>query len=149
MEVAYRYVIDKQDGKFELESDYPYKPVKETCMWSAAKAKGTVTGVIAIRLGDEEDLANKVEQYGSAAVAIDASHSSFQLYKHGIYDEPQCIAFMLDHGVGCVGWGIEGTMKYWIVKNSWGTEWGEDGYIRMLRKLNQCGIASMACVMLP
>ena len=84
---------------------------------------------------------------GPAAIAIDASHFSFQLYSQGIYDEPSCSPVMLDHGVGCVGYGTEGSTSYWIVRNSWGNGWGENGYIRMIKdKANQCGVATMATI---
>ena len=86
-----------------------------------------------------------VEQYGPVAVAIDASNWSFQLYSGGLYNEPSCSSYSLDHGVGCVGYGSDASERYWI-RNSWRKTWGEQGYIRMLWWDNQCGIASMATI---
>ena len=84
---------------------------------------------------------------GVASICIDASQTSFQLYAGGIYDEPSCSSFWVDHAVGCVGYGTEDGIDYWIVRNSWGSDWGEDGYIRMIRnKGDQCGEASTAVV---
>jgi cathepsin L len=149
MDAAYTYVISKQGGKFMPEDIYPYQPRQGPCKFDASKAIGSISKFINVVQGDEEDLATKVQQYGPAAVAIDASHWSFQLYKSGIYDEPQCSSSQLDHGVGCLGWGAEGAKKYWIVRNSWGLVWGEQGYMKMIWKNNQCGIATMSCIPIP
>ena len=52
--------------------------------------------------------------------AIDASHQSFELYRSGVYNEPDCSSKDLDHVVQIVGYGVEEESEYWIVKNSWG-----------------------------
>lgn len=78
------------------------------------------------------------------SVAIQANLTSFRFYKRGVYQDSNC-GTQLDHGVLIVGYGEENGNPYWIVKNSWSTEWGEDGYIKILRNYNQptgmCGIA--------
>ena len=91
--------------------------------------------------GSESGLLDVVSNVGPVAVAIDASRSSFQFYSSGIYNEPYCSSQYLDHGVLAVGYGD----GYWLVKNSWGTGWGQAGYIYMTRNgSNQCGIATQA-----
>ena len=144
MTEAYDYVLANQDGKFCLEDDYKYKAMDGTCQFDKYSHVGSISKYVNVVEGDEDDLAAKLEQNGPVAVAIDASNWSFQLYSSGIYDEPSCSSFSLDHAAGCVGFGSEDGTKYWIVRNSWGTSWGEQGYIRMIWKNNQCGIASMA-----
>ena len=146
MTEAYEYVVQHQNGQFNIESEYKYTAVDGSCKFNQYSKTGSVSKYIIVAEGDEDDLAAKIEQYGPAAVAIDASNWSFQLYVSGIYDEPACSSTNLDHGVGCVGFGKQDATKYWIVRNSWGTAWGEKGYIRMIWKNNQCGIATNAVI---
>ncbi|XP_043725951.1 vignain-like [Telopea speciosissima] len=81
------------------------------------------------------------------SVAIEASGNAFQFYSERVFTGP--CRTELDHGVAIVGYGttVDGT-KYWIVRNSWGAEWGEQGYIRMQRDVSAkeglCGIAMEA-----
>ena len=79
--------------------------------------------------------------HGSISVAVDASHKSFQFYHHGIYLEPGCgDDNNLNHGVLAVGYGP----SYWLVKNSWGKNWGENGFIKIKRGSNTCGIENVS-----
>ena len=144
---AYDYIIEKQDGYFNKGSDYPYTGHEMNCAYEPSKGVCHISSYIYAVQGDESDLQAKIAQYGPASVGIDASHLSFQLYSNGIYDEKKCLSTSINHGVGCVGYGTENNEKYWIVRNSWGKSWGENGYIRMTRgKENQCGIATLAVI---
>ena len=77
------------------------------------------------------------------AVAIEADQSVFQHYTGGVIDDPKC-GHQLDHAVLIVGYGTDSTsgQEYYIVKNSWGTGWGINGYALVVRGKNMCGIAS-------
>ncbi|KAJ0984363.1 hypothetical protein J5N97_002719 [Dioscorea zingiberensis] len=80
------------------------------------------------------------------SVAIEAFGPDFQLYTSGIYDGVCGIS--LDHAVTAIGYGTEAGEDYWLVKNSWGENWGEEGYVRIKRNTNpphgKCGIAMFA-----
>merc|ERR1712039_810566 len=89
-------------------------------------------------MGDEDALKAAVSKQ-PVSVAIEADKSAFQLYRSGVLDSSSC-GTKLDHGVLVVGYGTDGK-DYWKVKNSWGSSWGESGYIRMVRNKNQCGIS--------
>jgi len=143
MTQAMQYII--ANGGIDTESSYPYTAEDGTCSYSASNSGATLKNFKNVKQGDEGDLQKSVFQ-GPTSVAIDASQSSFQFYSSGVYNEPACSTSQLDHGVLAVGWGTDPTGgDYWIVKNSWGTGWGQNGYIWMSRnKSNQCGIATMA-----
>ncbi|XP_048583024.1 counting factor associated protein D isoform X2 [Nematostella vectensis] len=79
--------------------------------------------------------------YGPASIAINVNRKSLKFYSGGVYDDPQCPP-NTNHGVVVVGYGVEEGQPYWIVKNSWGKFWGEQGFIRISRKKNQCGVVS-------
>ncbi|CAF0930193.1 unnamed protein product [Rotaria sordida] len=143
MDQAFEYVIGV--GGIETEDSYPYEAIDKRCVFNTSKVVVKVCGFIDIRSKDEAALQQAVATIGPISVAIDASHSSFQLYKRGVYNEPACSQTQLDHGVLIIGYGIDSGKKYWLVKNSWSTSWGDHGYIKMTRnKNNQCGIATMA-----
>jgi len=104
----------------------------------------TITGYTDVDSGDETALKSAVAQQ-PVSVAIEADKSVFQLYSTGVLDSSAC-GTNLDHGVLLVGYGTDSDSgkDYWKVKNSWGTTWGESGYIRMARGSNMCGIATQA-----
>nr|QOV03092.1 cathepsin L3 [Mahanarva fimbriolata] len=144
MDNAFKYV--KYNHGIDTETSYPYHADDEKCHYNPKTSGATDRGFVDIPTGDEEKLMAAVATVGPVSVAIDASHESFQLYSEGVYYDPECSSEELDHGVLVVGYGTdENGQDYWIVKNSWGESWGEQGYIKMARNRdNNCGIATQA-----
>uniref|UniRef100_A0A672GRE0 Cathepsin 12 n=1 Tax=Salarias fasciatus TaxID=181472 RepID=A0A672GRE0_SALFA len=140
---AYDYVVS---NGLQATDTYPYTSVDtQPCYYDSRLAVAHIKDYRFIPKGDEQALADAVATVGPITVAVDADHSSFLFYSSGIYDEPNCNPNNLSHAVLLVGYGSEGGQDYWIIKNSWGTSWGEGGYMRMIRDgRNTCGIASYA-----
>jgi len=142
MNNAFDYIIANKG--IDSESSYPYEAKDAKCRFKSDSVAGTLTGYSNVASGDENALATAGVN-GPVSVAIDASQNSFQFYTSGVYYEPACSSSSLDHGVLMVGSGSDSGTEYWIVKNSWGTDWGQSGYIWMSRnKNNNCGIATAA-----
>ncbi|GMI86763.1 senescence-associated gene 12 [Hibiscus trionum] len=138
--------IQKNKG-LTTESNYPYTGVDGTCNANQeANHAATINGFQDVPANSEDALQKAVANQ-PVSVAIDASGFEFQFYSGGVFTG-SC-GTQLDHGVTVVGYGEDddGT-KYWLVKNSWGTSWGEQGYIRMQRDVDAneglCGIAMQA-----
>lgn len=144
MDTSFAYIRD--NNGVDTEESYPYEAVDGQCRFNPNTVGAVDSGFVDIPTGDEEALKAAVATVGPIAVGIDAGHSSFQFYHDGVYFEEQCSTNYLDHAVLAVGYGTEadGT-DYWIVKNSWGLSWGEDGYLKMSRnRNNNCGIATLS-----
>jgi C1A family cysteine protease len=137
MDDAFKYV--KAKG-LASEASYPYEEKDGHCKKEASVV--SITGYEDVKEGDEDALKAAVTK-GPVSVAIEADKSAFQSYKSGVLDSWFC-GKKLDHGVLVVGYGTdsESGKDYWKVKNSWGADWGEEGYIRMVQGKNMCGIAS-------
>jgi len=135
-----------KNGGLEKEEDYPYRARNMQCAFDENKIAATISDAKQIRRGDEQDLQSALASAGPVSVAIDASRQGFHFYHDGVYNDRSCSSYALDHGVLAVGYGTLDGDQYYIVKNSWGTTWGKEGYILMGRNNNNmCGIASMAC----
>ncbi|KAI4465798.1 cysteine protease family c1-related [Holotrichia oblita] len=140
---AFKYV--KANHGIDTEKSYPYEAEDDRCRYNSKNSGATDTGYKNIPSGNEKALQSAVATVGPVSVGIDASLPSFQFYSGGIYYEPECSTEEIDHGVLAVGYDSQGGHDYWIVKNSWGEDWGMQGYINMARnKENNCGIATMA-----
>lgn len=137
---AYNYIAANQG--INTDASYPYEALDQTCRYNSSNIGATDIGYYTIP-PNEATLMYYVENCGPISVAIDASLTSFHFYKSGIYYDSLCSS-NVNHGVLVVGYGTDvNGQDYWLVKNSWGTTWGENGYIRMARnKNNSCSIAT-------
>jgi C1A family cysteine protease len=137
MDAAFQYVMDHG---LCTEADYPYTAKSDflNCKAKSCATAGKITGFHDVTPNNEDDLMTAVD-LGPVSVAIEADQMVFQSYSGGVLDG-NC-GTNLDHGVLVVGYGTDNGVDYWKVKNSWSASWGEEGYIRMVRGKNMCGIA--------
>ncbi|KAL7631762.1 UNVERIFIED_CONTAM: hypothetical protein RMT77_017943 [Armadillidium vulgare] len=143
MDTAFAWIRD--NGGIDTEASYPYEAANGACRYNANNIGATCTGFVDIASTDENALKDAAGSVGPISVAIDASKSSFNYYGGGYYYDADCSSTNLDHGVLVVGYGTDSGNDYWLVKNSWGSGWGESGYIKMARnRNNNCGIATAA-----
>ncbi|OCT69033.1 procathepsin L [Xenopus laevis] len=132
----------KKYGVME-ESDYPYKAKEGQCKNKEPSNVGLIKDFQRLPARNETILKKAVGTIGPVYVDIDASHQGFRMYKSGIYYDPYCSTKTLNHAVLVVGYSIENGQYYWLVKNSWGEDYGDKGYIKMARNRdNHCGIAT-------
>ncbi|MCI4381390.1 hypothetical protein PGIGA_G00251000 [Pangasianodon gigas] len=142
MTKAFSYVIHNKG--IDSDAFYPYQHKEGLCHYSPKGRAGSCSSFRILPYVNESVLLNTVVQVGPVSVGINAKLASFHRYRSGIYTDPLCDPRTVNHAVLVVGYGTEGGQDYWLVKNSWGTAWGEKGYVRMARNRNQCGIANFA-----
>jgi cathepsin L len=136
MDNAFKYVM--KNGLC-TESAYPYTARDGTCKSSSCTMSADS------KISTYKDVTHTENSLGAAvditpvSVAIEADQAAFQNYKSGVLSG--ICGKQLDHGVLVVGYGTDVTTPYWKVKNSWGTSWGEAGYVRIIRNQDECGIA--------
>ncbi|KAJ1402905.1 Peptidase C1A, papain C-terminal [Sesbania bispinosa] len=142
MDYAFDFII--QNGGIDTEEDYPYHARDDTCDPNRKNAKVvTIDGYEDVPENDEKSLMKAVANQ-PVSVAIEAGGRAFQLYESGVFTG--LCGTELDHGVVVVGYGTENGTDYWLVRNSWGSAWGENGYIKLERNVlntetGKCGIA--------
>jgi len=140
MDNAFNYWIKSSKGD-ELETSYPYTARDGSCQFQKSKVASSISSFKDVPQS-ESALQDAVSgRVVSIAIAV---QSDFQFYSGGIYDSSSCPSSpsSLNHGVAIVGY--DSSAKYWIVRNSWGSTWGEQGYIRMAMGKNLCGLTDAA-----
>jgi len=137
MDSAFKYI---EKNGLCTEAAYPYTARDGTCKSSSCTASTDS------HITSYKDVSHTENALGAAvditpiSVAIEADQAGFQSYKSGVFSG--VCGQNLDHGVLAVGYGTQNGVDYWKVKNSWGTSWGEAGYILMIRNKDECGIAN-------
>jgi len=140
MDYGFEYII-KNKG-IGSEASYPYTAKDGTCKKVASVA--TITSFKDVPTNSETALMTAIVQQ-PVSVAVEADQDSFQLYSGGVMTK--ACGTQLDHGVLAVGYGTEGGQDFYQVKNSWGADWGFNGYILLgrgaaFKAAGQCGIQS-------
>jgi len=147
---AFEYI--RYSGGIATEIDYPYEATDEAeaCQWeynvNEVDWKGThlyTSGSFNITEDDEVEAAEVLENVGPVAVSYEVV-PDFRDYRSGVYKSDLCTEvgpLKVNHAVLATGFGVEddGT-EYWIIKNSWGFRWGDEGYFKMERNVNLCSI---------
>lgn len=133
MDYAFKYI---ESNPLMLESQYPYKGREGTCQFVQAQGKGKVKSFKDVSRDTQGAQLRAAVNKGPVSVAIEADQFAFQGYSGGVITHG--CGTNLDHGVLAVGYGTEGSQEYFLVKNSWGASWGDNGYVKIAP--NQCGI---------
>ncbi|EDV44341.1 uncharacterized protein Dana_GF16067, isoform A [Drosophila ananassae] len=148
MDNAYKAI--KDIGGLEYEAEYPYEAKKKQCHFNKTMSHVQVKDFVDLPKGNETAMQEWLVSNGPISIGINAN--AMQFYRGGVSHpwKALCSKKNLDHGVLVVGYGVSDypnyhkTLPYWIVKNSWGPRWGEQGYYRVYRGDNTCGVSEMA-----
>jgi len=141
MDYAFQWII--KNGGITSEDLYPYTARDGRCK-TGLQSVATISSFKDVPEKNEQALVDAIA-IGPVSVAVEADKSVFQFYHDGVLDNASC-GTNLDHGITAVGYDTDPTSKkdYYNVKNSWGGSWGKNGYIKLVRNKNQCGIALAA-----
>jgi len=139
---AYHYVI--KAGGLDTEADYPYRAKDEKCSFKKDSVFAHIKNwKYVTEHHDEKKLREHIATISPASICVDAA--KWQNYESGVMTAEQCAKHVvLDHCVQLVGYNLDDSHPYWIVRNSWSRGWGEDGYIRLAYGHNTCGLTNEA-----
>jgi len=143
MSNAFTFAI--QEKGVDSETSYPYEGVDGTCRFKPASVQALISNWTMLST-DEDQMAAYLVAHGPVSIAADAE--PWQFYTGGVFRAP--CGTQLDHGILIVGYGtqkdiLDKDVNFWIVKNSWGPDWGEKGYILLERGVGKCGCNLFAC----
>lgn len=126
----------RQNG-ISFDMEYPYR-----ARWGKCQANSTYRLPVKMNhhgMVPESSFANELHRYGPIIVFFHVDHS-FYRYRSGIYRSKTCESFLHNHAVLLIGYGVENNIKYWLMRNSWGPQFGENGYFRIERDVSMCGL---------
>jgi len=110
---------------------YPYTGIRSTCKYSESSATKVKTASKSYtQVYHYASYMKDALQRNILSVVVDASSMEFQTYQTGIFNSSTC-GEEPNHSTNIVGWGANDTTEYWIMRNSWGTSWGEQGYMKV------------------
>ncbi|MCI4393879.1 hypothetical protein PGIGA_G00162660 [Pangasianodon gigas] len=140
---AFEYIMYNKG--LMTEADYPYVGRDGPCKFDPKLAAAFVKDVVNITKYDEMGIVDAVARLNPVSIAFEVV-SDFMHYKDGVYTSTEChnTTDTVNHAVLAVGYAEENGTPYWIVKNSWGTTWGINGYFYIERGKNMCGLAACA-----
>jgi cathepsin F len=138
--MEYAFDSIKETGGLMSTQDYEYHAKQGTCHFEPTKSVLKVKDRIVKGDMNEEEMKEFLFTTGPLAIALNAEPLHF--YEGGVLDQDaeECDPMGLNHGITLVGYGNENGKDYWIAKNSWGADWGEQGYFKIARGKKTCGI---------
>jgi len=138
MDAAFRYI--KNTGGIMPREYYPYIGYRGVCKFRSSQVIARVKKYISAGTNNEESIKAFLYHHGPLSITINAS--TLQFYQRGVFNVPYSYCpYNPDHGVTLVGYGVTTSgIPYWIVKNSWGPQWGENGFFRIRRGNGLCGV---------
>ena len=148
-----RFLFEKYNGLVHHENNYPYLMDRPTQKCEAIEqnippwqAGARITGALYDDYADEDKLMKMVYHFGSAVTVVYASDYGFKNYKAGTVFDTCDSSQTVNHAVAVIGWGRQNGQDYWLIKNSWGEDYGDEGYIKVKR--GTCGLGSRIAVAL-
>ena len=138
MTSAYDYLTD--NGGIMAQEDYQYTTEDGNCQYDQSSAKVQLNDLNWLDTQDQEEIATYLSETGPLSISINAKPLHY--YDGGVMnpDDSECDPDRTNHGVVIVGYGTEDGQDFWIIKNSWGASWGEEGYFRIAKGTGASGI---------